>query len=241
MPIENAPRAFPIGEVPSILFQMAFSLYAARHQAALCHYDIKLLNFLVQNVPTASLDDIDAGTGATAPQSGLGLSYSIGSATFQLGEHGGDVASPNRGGGAGTGMSRVVKLADFGTSFFDGVSGSGASSGSEEAVAKIGARVEDPRFFTTLENTPIDFLILGTEAMQGYEADTWCLGLSVVHLLTGGQPYEETLGEVACPRALDQALSQLWLSDADRYRILAGEFPLRSFAPCPLCPCTVSG
>ena len=35
-----------------------------------------------------------------------------------------------------------------------------------------GAPVDDPRFFTTLENTPIDFFILGTEARQGYEADT---------------------------------------------------------------------
>ena len=54
------------------------------------------------------------------------------------------------------------------------------------------------------------------------------MGLSFVHLLTGGQPYEETLGDVKCPDSLDAALTGLWLRDAARYRILAGldsEYP----------------
>ncbi len=61
--------------------------------------------------------------------------------------------------------------------YFDGAvsapdeSGCGGG-GAAAAVVRIGAAVDDPRFFTTLENTPIDFLVLGTDAKQGYEADT---------------------------------------------------------------------
>jgi hypothetical protein len=35
--------------------------------------------------------------------------------------------------------------------------------------------VANPRFYTTLENSPIDFIVLGTDARQGYEADTCVL------------------------------------------------------------------
>ncbi len=50
----------------------------------------------------------------------------------------------------------------------------------------------------------------------------WCLGLSFLHLLTGGQPYEETMEQVSCPPALDAALASLWQSDCKRYSVLAG-------------------
>ena len=66
----------------------------------------------------------------------------------------------------------LLKLADFGTS----VIGSGTLGD------PIGANQ-----FTTLENTPIEYLILGSEARQAYSADTFCLGLCFFHLLTGTQ------------------------------------------------------
>ena len=167
----------------------------------------------------------------------LGLSYALGDLTFNMGS----LPSQWKREPA---TCRVVKLADFGTSFFDGADSGQESVGGSGEVG-LGSSVDDPRFFTTLENTPIDFLILGTDAKQGYEADTyecscvcavmrvhlntlacvlcsWCLGLSFVHLLTGAQPYEETLEDVVCPEDLDAAISQLWLSDASRYRVLAG-------------------
>ena len=40
----------PTPKVRDLFFQMAFSLYAGRQQLSLCHYDIKLLNFLVDEV-----------------------------------------------------------------------------------------------------------------------------------------------------------------------------------------------
>jgi serine/threonine protein kinase len=112
-------------------------------------------------------------------------------------------------------MCRVVKLADFGTSFFDG-----AESAKLFGVEQ-GASVNHTRFYTTLENTPIDFLILGTCSKQGFEADTWCLGLSFVHLLTGGQPYEEIMENCKCPAELREALNHLWDDDKERYHVLS--------------------
>ena len=58
--------------------------------------------------------------------------------------------------------------------------------------------------FTTLENVPPEFLITGSAARQAYSADTFPLGLSVLHLLTGEEPYEELLKNVLCPLYLKQ-------------------------------------
>lgn len=139
------------------LVLQVFSLYTARHQVALCHYDIKLLNFLVQNVRVSALDDDceDAEPDASPNNQGLGLSYALGSeTTFKLGtlptQWSREPAS-----------CRVVKLADFGTSYFDGATANDDSDDADRKVIANGAPVDDPRFFTTLENTPIDYLILG--------------------------------------------------------------------------------
>lgn len=46
--------------------------------------------------------------------------------------------------------------------------------------------------------------------MQGFEADTWGLGLCLVHLLTGSCPYEETMQEVAAPPLFREAVEAVW-------------------------------
>lgn len=41
-----------------------------------------------------------------------------------------------------------------------------------------------------MENTPIDFLVLGNTAKQNMAADMFALGLCLLHLATGVGPYE---------------------------------------------------
>jgi serine/threonine protein kinase len=69
----------------------------------------------------------------------------------------------------------LIKLADFGTS----------TVGAGSLGDPIG-----PDQFSTLENTPIEYLLLGSEARQAYSADTFCLGLCFLHLLTGLTTYQ---------------------------------------------------
>ncbi|CAH0478439.1 unnamed protein product [Peronospora belbahrii] len=76
-------------------------------------------------------------------------------------------------------FSYWVKLADFGA----------ADSNPEN----LGSPVTIDQF-TTLENTPVEFLLEGDAAKQSYAADTFCLGLCVLHLFTGCAPYEEIFG-----------------------------------------------
>ena len=58
--------------------------------------------------------------------------------------------------------------------------------------------------FTTLENTPVEFN--GGEETQDFTADTFSLGLAVLHLFVGSAPYEE----VQCPDELFDALTAIW-------------------------------
>ena len=51
---------------------------------------------------------------------------------------------------------------------------------------------------------------MGNISRQAYSADTFCLGLSFLHLLTGEEPYEELLKEIRCPTYLFEALSCIW-------------------------------
>lgn len=88
-----------------------------------------------------------------------------------------------------------VKLADFGTADVDADS--------------LGSLVGLDHF-TTLENSPIEYLFLGSGAQQDYSADTWQLGLSMLHMFTGHKPYEELMEEVVCPAALRRRLMKTW-------------------------------
>ena len=68
------------------------------------------------------------------------------------------------------------------------------------------------RHITTLENAPADFLIHGSAALQGYEADCFAMGLCLLHLLTGRAPYEELFAGLTCPPELADALRAAWAS-----------------------------
>lgn len=89
----------------------------------------------------------------------------------------------------------LVKLADFGTS--------------EMGLSGLCQPVTVNQF-TTLENTPPEYLILGSGARQCYSGDCFCLGLAFLHLLTGREPYEELLRDVRCPEYLRCRLHDLW-------------------------------
>jgi hypothetical protein len=89
----------------------------------------------------------------------------------------------------------LAKLADYGTANI----GSGSNG---QPVTKA--------HFTTIENTPPDFMILGDEAKQGHEHDSFGLGLCMLHLFTGHRPYEEIMEEVKCPPNLKKKLRSIW-------------------------------
>ena len=88
-----------------------------------------------------------------------------------------------------------AKLADYGTANIDS-----GSNGKQVTIAQ----------FTTLENTPPDFLILGDSACQGHGHDSFGLGLCMLHLFTGSAPYEEILSDVTCPPQLKKRLQEIW-------------------------------
>lgn len=67
------------------------------------------------------------------------------------------------------GKEWVVKLSDFGTAEI-----------SQSGEISVGQ-------FTTLENTPL-FCLLESKPRRGAHCDRWCLGLSLLHLLTGQIP-----------------------------------------------------
>ena len=94
----------------------------------------------------------------------------------------------------------VVKLADYGT----------ADTSPDTLCDPITTSQ-----FTTLENAPPDFYILGDQSVQGFQADSFSLGLSLLHLLTGSMPYEEIVDAVVCPEELVDAWRAAWASEAD--------------------------
>ena len=157
----------------NMLFQMAFALHVAADRFGLKHYDVKLLNFLLQTAtdPTIAIGD----------HPHVVLRYGVGSHIFRLRMH------PS--------AANIAKLADYGTAVM--------RSDTDGQPVSLGQ-------FTTLENTPPDFLILGNAAEQGYGHDSFGLGLSMLHLFTGHCPYEEILDEVVCPENLKGKLRSIW-------------------------------
>jgi serine/threonine protein kinase len=157
----------------NMLFQMTFALHVAADRFGLKHYDVKLLNFLLQTAtdPTIAIGD----------HPHVVLRYGVGSHIFRLRMH------PS--------AANIAKLADYGTAVM--------RSDTDGQPVSLGQ-------FTTLENTPPDFLILGNAAEQGYGHDSFGLGLSMLHLFTGHCPYEEILDEVVCPENLKEKLRSIW-------------------------------
>jgi serine/threonine protein kinase len=189
----------PVRHVPGVLLQMVASIYVARVRFSMRHYDVKLLNFFLRSATSCLADarghspsarTAPAPAAPTAPDAPTGpdvhIVYRIEGASGPL------FRVPARGAAAGF----VVKLADYGTADMD--------------ESKIGAPIEHAHF-TTLENAPPEFLLLGRGAKQGFAADAWALGLCAVHLLTGHAPYEEILSDVRCPDgAFKRALLSAW-------------------------------
>lgn len=89
----------------------------------------------------------------------------------------------------------IAKVADYGTANI-----SPQSTGQPVTIAQ----------FTTIENTPPDFFILGDHAKQGHGHDCFGLGLCMLHLYTGHAPYEEILEDVKCPAGLKKKLRKIW-------------------------------
>lgn len=92
----------------------------------------------------------------------------------------------------------LAKLADYGTANVQS-----ASNGKPVTIGQ----------FTTIENTPPDYLIHGDSATQGHGHDNFGLGLCMLHLFTGHAPYEEILDDVFCPVSLKKKLRQIWVED----------------------------
>lgn len=189
-------KVLGLEEVRSFLFQMFFAMYAARESLALRHYDIKLLNFFATNDVDSSLLPLSSLSAAsTSPETAPSSSAAEAAAA----------AAPQMIVGFGKHLFRIdgsashrpgiVKMADFGTS----------TVGSETLGTPITVQQ-----FTTLENTPMEFLLLGGSARQSYASDTFCLGLSFLHLLTGFEPYEVLLADVRCPGVLKERLNEIW-------------------------------
>ena len=100
-----------------------------------------------------------------------------------------------------TSRAFLVKLADFGTA------NTRPESNGQPVMLNN---------FTTIENTPPDFMILGDAAVQGYGHDYFGLGLCMLHLFTGDAPYEEILEPVKCPKNLKKKLKRVWEGNKNR-------------------------
>jgi serine/threonine protein kinase len=85
----------------------------------------------------------------------------------------------------------IAKLADFGTS---------------DIKPESNGKPVTPLQFTTFENTPPDFIILGDLATQGHGHDNFAFGLCMLHMFTGEMPYEEIMDAVKCPPTLKRLL-----------------------------------
>lgn len=198
-------RVLPIESVRPMLFQMCFSLYCCRDQLALRHFDIKLLNFMVAQGSTLLPPEL-AACGvrrANSPFESMRSMMDRGNVVeMRIGIGHQIYCLPML-----TAGKELVKLADFGTS----VMGEGG--------------LGDPitvQQFTTLENVPPEFLLMGSFARQGFSADTFPLGLCYLHLLTGYEPYEILLQDVFCPPYLISRLQELWSPEdiEDQYYVV---------------------
>ena len=181
---KRQPNAmFGTERLPALLFQMGFALYAAQQELSLRHYDVKLLNFFLATPPAPPAGLLGGGEGHGEGGEADTLSLHIGcdGAHYRF--------------SLGASEPSLCKLADFGTA--------------DISIATLGQPISS-RHLTTLENTPPDFLLLGTRAVQTSAADGFGLGLCWLHLLTGHAPYEELMEGVKCPAELRVCLTAVW-------------------------------
>jgi hypothetical protein len=76
-----------------------------------------------------------------------------------------------------------------------------------------GHRVVAVENFTTLENTPIEFMLV-PNCPVGFATDSFALFLSALHFYTGSRPYEEILEAVRCPPVARTTLAKVWKKTA---------------------------
>ena len=180
-------------QLPGLLYQMLFALHSAQREIGLRHYDVKLLNFFLMR-PDARLTSPTASSASEGPHA-TGKLPAHGRIAVHYGccgmHHHFDLPANE---------PAMAMLADFGT----------ADVRPETNGAPI-----DLKHFTTLENTPPDFLLRGTAASQGFAADVFALGLCWLHLLTGRAPYEEVAASLTCPTELSAALERVWCAPGD--------------------------
>ena len=188
-------RLLPVPTVRSFLFQMCFAMYCCRDQLALRHFDIKLLNFMATHGSTLLPPEVAASgvRRAGSPFDSLCALERSNTVDMRVGIGHQVYCLPMLLQG-----KELVKLADFGTSVV-GLGGLGDPISMQQ--------------FTTLENVPPEFLLLGSGARQGFSADTFPMGLCFLHLLTGYEPYEILMQDVYCPPYLIHKLSALWSPD----------------------------
>jgi hypothetical protein len=149
---------------------MFFAFYACREKLSMRHFDVKLLNFFVstgkcllpknkmnsKNLKVENLNDDHMNNDNNDDINEMDVS--IVNMKIGFGEH--IFTLPLQ-----ASALCVVKLADFGTSTV-GLGGLGDSITHQQ--------------FTTLENTPPEFLIAGSGARQAYSADTFPLGIEII-------------------------------------------------------------
>eukprot|EP00750_Incisomonas_marina_P018176 INCI2742.2.p1 GENE.INCI2742.2~~INCI2742.2.p1 ORF type:complete len:935 (-),score=148.53 INCI2742.2:905-3709(-) len=80
-----------------------------------------------------------------------------------------------------------IKLADFGNA--------------DLGMATVGMPVQEWHF-STLYLIPVEHIVLGSQSTQSFAADTWMLGMSVLHLLGGPDWWDELRSSVRCPPTL---------------------------------------
>ena len=104
-----------------------------------------------------------------------------------------------------TARAFIVKLTDFGTA--------NLRMDSNGEPVTIGN-------FTTLENIPPEFMIVGDAAKQGHVQDSFALGLCMLHLFTGQSPYEEIMETVKCPQVLKTKLTRIWIKSQRGFDVI---------------------
>ena len=173
-------QSISANEARMLFFQMSFALHAAADRYSMKHYDVKLLNFFLQSADDANANGNGDATDGTRHPDTV-LRYGIGSSVFGL--------------RMSTSRALIAKLADYGTANIRP-----ESNGQPVTIGQ----------FTTLENSPPEFMISGDAAKQGYGHDSFGLGLCMLHLFTGDAPYEEILENATCPVALKRKLKNIW-------------------------------
>lgn len=100
---EYTEQSYTVSDAIKFIFQMAFSLYVGQEEVGMCHYDIKLLNFLLK----PAKDFVDE---PNKEVSCVYLNYNLEDTQYQL-------SLPLKGNRLEA--SNLVKLADFGTADCD--------------------------------------------------------------------------------------------------------------------------